>query len=151
MSNFGHFRALETPGGELGFHGSISGSKTGRKSTFWTQFGDGCWTLLGSVSRYFWGRRLDHVFDDFGMVQAPFWGRVRHIVDTKSEPAQNHENNIFCCYLLYFRHVPDPEHDAISEQFHVFVVVFFEALFWDRHFSDFGDFWCPLEVLSGHV
>ena len=34
MSNFGHSRALETPGGDLGFQGPISGSNTGRKSSF---------------------------------------------------------------------------------------------------------------------
>ena len=85
-----------------------------------------------------------------GWFQAPCWGRFRHIFDTKSEPAQIHEKLCFCCYLLYFRHVPDPENDAISKQFHVFVVVFFKALFWDPHFSDFGDLGCPLEALSGH-
>ena len=86
-----------------------------------------------------------------GWFQAPFWGRFRRIFDTKDEFAENHEKLDSCCYILYFWHVPDPEHDAISEQFHVFVVVFFKALFWEPHFSDFGDFWCPLEALSGHV
>ena len=35
VSNFGNFRALETPGGDLGFQGSILGPKTGRTCTFW--------------------------------------------------------------------------------------------------------------------
>ena len=34
VSNVGHFRALETSGGDLGFQGSILGPKTGRKSSF---------------------------------------------------------------------------------------------------------------------
>ena len=87
---------------------------------------------------------------NLGWFQAPFWGRFRHIFDTKSELAQNHEKLDCCCYLLYFRHVPDPENDAISEQMNVFVVVLFKALLWDPHFSDFGDLWFPLEALSGH-
>ena len=33
MSNFGHFRALGTPGGDLGFQGSILGPNTGLKCT----------------------------------------------------------------------------------------------------------------------
>ena len=87
----------------------------------------------------------------WGWFQAPFCCRVRHIWDTKSEPAQNHEQLDFCSYLLHFRHVPDPEIDAISEQVHVFVVVFCKALFWDPHFSDFCDFWYIWVTLSGHT
>ena len=49
VSNFGHFRALETPGGDLGFQGSISGPTTGRKSTLWAPIWGGFWMLLGSV------------------------------------------------------------------------------------------------------
>ena len=49
VSNVGHFRTLETPGGDLGFQGSILGPKTGRKSTFGVPFWDGVGTLLGSV------------------------------------------------------------------------------------------------------
>ena len=49
MPNFGDFRVLGTPGGDLGFQGSILGPKIGRKSTFWTALWDGFWTLLGSV------------------------------------------------------------------------------------------------------
>ena len=60
-----------------------------------------------------------------GWFQASCRGRFRHILDTNSEPAQDHEKLDFCCDLLYFRHLPDPENDAISEQFHV--VVFFQG------------------------
>ena len=56
MSNFGHFRALGAPGGDLGFQGSILGAKTGRKSTFWTPVWDGFWTLLGSVCEMLFGK-----------------------------------------------------------------------------------------------
>ena len=49
VSIFGGFRALETPGGDLGFQGSILGPKTERTCTFrvpvWGRFG----MLLGSV------------------------------------------------------------------------------------------------------
>ena len=86
----------------------------------------------------------------FGWFWAHFWGRFRDSLNTKGEPAQNNEKLIFCCYLLYFRHVADPENDVISEYFHVVWVVFSKALFWDPHFSDLGDFWYPLEALSGH-
>ena len=34
VSNFGHSRVLETPGGDLGFHGSILGPNIGRQSSF---------------------------------------------------------------------------------------------------------------------
>ena len=54
VSNLGHFRALETPGGDLGFQGSILGPKTGRN---------------GTCGAPFCGRPLDNVFDDFGMVR----------------------------------------------------------------------------------
>ena len=60
------------------------------------------------------------------------------------------KNLFFCCYLLYFRHVADPENDAISEHVHVRLVVFFKALFWGLHFCDFDDFGCPLGALLGH-
>ena len=33
VSNFGDFRVLETPGGDLSFQGSILGPKTGRQSS----------------------------------------------------------------------------------------------------------------------
>ena len=49
MSNFGNFRALGTPGGDLGFQGSILEPRTGRKSIFWKPLWDGFGTLLGSV------------------------------------------------------------------------------------------------------
>ena len=55
VSNVGHFRALETPGGDLGFQGSMLGPKTRRKSTFGTYVLDGFWILLGSVFEvFFW-------------------------------------------------------------------------------------------------
>ena len=72
-----------------------------------------------------------------------------HFLGKNNEPAQHHEQLDFCRYSLCFGYVPDPESDAISELFHVFVIVFFNALFWDPHFSDFCDFWCPLGALSG--
>ena len=56
MSNFGNFRALGTPGGDLGFQGSILGSNTGRKSTLLTPFWDVFWTLLGSVFEVRFGK-----------------------------------------------------------------------------------------------
>ena len=49
VPNFGHFRALETPGGDLGFQGSILGPNTGRKFTFWAPHWGGFWVLLGYV------------------------------------------------------------------------------------------------------
>ena len=74
MSNFGDFRALGTPGGDLGFQGSILGSKTGRKCTFGLQFGVVFGCFWDRFSRCFWARRLDHVFDDFGMVPGSILG-----------------------------------------------------------------------------
>ena len=61
MSIFANFRTLETPGRDFGFQGSILGPKTGRTSTFWTQFWDGVWTLLGSVFELlFWKASGSH-------------------------------------------------------------------------------------------
>ena len=101
MSNFGYFRALETPGGDLGFQGSILG-------WFWDTLGicflgaffEGLWITFLTILGWFW---------------APFWGPFRYILDTKREPAPNNEKLNLCCDLLYFRHVADPENDAISE------------------------------------
>ena len=56
VSIVGHFRTLETPGGDLGFQGSILGPKTRRKSTFWTLLWDGFWILLGSVFEVILGK-----------------------------------------------------------------------------------------------
>ena len=74
MSNFGHFRALETPGGDLGLQGSILGPKSTRTATLGVPFLDGFWILLGYVFEVFFGRPLDHVFDDFWMLLGSFWG-----------------------------------------------------------------------------
>ena len=68
VSNVGNFRALETPGVDLGFQGSILRPKTGRKSTLGAPFWDGFGILLGYVFEVLFGRPRDHVFDDFGMV-----------------------------------------------------------------------------------
>ena len=56
VSNFGYFRVLGTPGGDLGFQGSIVGPETGRKSAFWTPLWDGFWTLVGSVFEVLFGK-----------------------------------------------------------------------------------------------
>ena len=66
MSTFGDFRALGTPGGDLGFQGSILGPNTGRKSTFCHH----CGTVFG----HFWVLFLDHVFDNFGMIPRSILG-----------------------------------------------------------------------------
>ena len=58
--------------------------------------------------------------------------------------------NYFCCYLLHFRHVADPENDAISEHVHVVLVAFFKALFWGPHVSDSCEFVCFGGTLLGH-
>ena len=55
MSNVGHFRALGTPGGDLGFRGRFW-PKTGRMSTFWTLVWDVFSTLLGSVFEVLFGK-----------------------------------------------------------------------------------------------
>ncbi len=47
---FGHFQALETPGGDLGLQGSILGAKRGRKTTFGVPFGSSFLHLLGYFS-----------------------------------------------------------------------------------------------------
>ena len=124
---------LETPGGDLGFQGSILGHKPGRKSSLGAPFWDGFGMLLASVVEVlFWkasGPCWSRLFS--------IWDRVRHMLDTKREPAQNNEKLDFCCYLPYFRHVADPENDAISEHVHVFWVFFFKALFWGPHFCVF--------------
>ena len=70
VSNVGHFRALETPGGDLGFQWSILGPSTGRKSIFGAPFWDGFGIPLGSVFEVLFGRPLDHVV---GVVFVIFW------------------------------------------------------------------------------
>ena len=67
-----------------------------------------------------------------GWFWAQLWGRFRHILDTKSEPAQNNDKLDFCCYLLYSRYVADPENDAISEHVHVCLVAFSRHCFGAR-------------------
>ena len=77
MSSFGHFRALETPGGDLGFQGSILEPRSTRTATLGVPFLDGFWIPLGSVFEvFFFGRPLDHVVDDFGMILGSFGGVV---------------------------------------------------------------------------
>ena len=79
MSNFGDFRILGTPGGDLGFQGLILGPTPGESRLF----GHHCGTFFGHfwvlLLRYFFGRRLDHVLDDFGMVPGSILGSFRHI------------------------------------------------------------------------
>ena len=94
--------------------------------------------FLGSVFEVLFWKASGSRFDDWFWAQ--IWGRFRHISDTKREPAPNNEKLNFCCYLLYFRHVADLEHDATSEHVHVFSVAFFKALFGGPHFGDYCDF-----------
>ena len=49
MSHVGHFRAPETPGGDLGFQGSIWGAKTPGTARLGLPVLDGFWILLGFV------------------------------------------------------------------------------------------------------
>ena len=125
VSHFGNFRALETPGGDLSFQGAILEPNTGRKCIFWAPNRGVFWMLLGSV---FEVRFLEGLWITFltilGWFWTQFWGRFRFILDTTSEPAQNHEKLDYCCYLLYFRHVADPENDPIPEQFDVLWLLF---------------------------
>ena len=72
MSNFGHCRSLGTPGGDLGFQGSIFGPKT--SELFGLQIGVVFGCFWGLFSRCFLGRPLDHVFNDFGMVLGSMLG-----------------------------------------------------------------------------
>ena len=45
-----NFQALETPSGDLGLQGSISGAERGRKSTFGVPFGDSFLHFVGYFS-----------------------------------------------------------------------------------------------------
>ena len=85
-----------------------------------------------------------------GWFWAQFWGRFRYILDTTSEPAQNHEKLDLYCYLLYFRHVADPENDAISEYFTFCLFVFVKALFWVNISVIFVISVCFFGTLLGH-
>ena len=49
VSNSGNFRALETPGGDLGFQGSILGPFPGESLVSGHPFWHGFWIILGSV------------------------------------------------------------------------------------------------------
>ena len=81
VPNFGHFRALETPGGDLGFQGSILGRKTGRQSSFGAPIWGGFGMLLGSVFEVFFWKASGSRFWWFwhgsglniGVVLATFW------------------------------------------------------------------------------
>ena len=74
MSNLGHFRALETPGGKLGFQGSILGPKIGRKGSFGPPLGDVFWILLGYAFELLFWKASGSRFDDFGMILGSCWG-----------------------------------------------------------------------------
>ena len=74
MSIFGDFRAPGDARWGFGLPGLILGPKLGESLFFGhdcgTVFGH-CWVLF---LRYLFGRRLDHVLDDFGMVPGSILG-----------------------------------------------------------------------------
>ena len=83
VSHFGNFRALGTPGGDLGPQRSILGPKPGESLLLGYNFG----TVLG----HFWDLFLRYFLEDLwitfltilGWFQAAFWGNFRHILDKK--------------------------------------------------------------------
>ena len=75
-SNLGHFRALETPGGDLGPQGSILGPWSPRNTTFWAPVWAEFRLFWGMFLRCSFGRPPDHVFDYFGMVPGSSLGSV---------------------------------------------------------------------------
>ena len=158
MSIFGHFQALETPGADLGFQGSILGPTPGESLHFGLQFGVFFGCFWGLCSRCFLEGLWITFLTILGWFWAQVWGRFRYILDINREPAQNHEKPNFCCYLLYFRHVADPDNDAISEHVHVRLVVFFSrhclggriSAIWVIFGVPWGLYWSTL-TCWGHV
>ena len=67
------FRLWRRQVGIWASRGRFWGSKPG-EILLWAPIWDGFWILLGSVFEVLFGRLLDHVFDDFGMILGSFLG-----------------------------------------------------------------------------
>ena len=138
VSTFGHFRALETPGGDLGFQGSILEPKSTRTATLGVPFLDGFWILLGSVCEVLFGRPLDHVFDDFGMILGSFGGVVFVTFWTQKGGLHELMNNSICVAIYCTSGMSRiPTTTLFLNMFTFFRLLFVKSLFWDPDFSDF--------------